>query len=304
MKKILYITASIFFISIFIFSCKKDEEKIPPSINFKTSANYTQNNGVVEVGGVLYFGIQARGNSTEITNFTIKKVLENGSVITVMDTALYSMNLDLNKICYQNVEDKVTWTFSVMDRNHLSSEISMVVYKDQNSTFGGIFYYPSIKLGYQNNTQYGHFLDPYTGTVYFEDSATTNQSKIDVLCYYIVSNNLPSPVLSSPGEMDNFSTEAQTYYPYIANWTTRKYTLWDISVDDSPISESAFDAAQNDSLLIVSYNDVWGKKKFKWATSGKIIPFITSAGKKGLVKVKNADNTDNGTIEIAIKIQQ
>lgn len=305
MKKIIFVFGLIISLSSLLFlSCKREEEKLPPAINFKTGSNYTQNNAMVEIGGKLSFGIQARGTSTEITNFTVKKVLQDGSVITVMDTGLYSMTLDLNMVFYQNVEDKVTWKFAVMDRNHLSAEISMVVNKDSNSTFGGIYYYPSIKLGYQNNTQYGHFLNPSTGNVYTEDSATAHQGDIDVLCYYIIDEDLPSPVISSPGEMDNYSTEARTYYPCIINWQTRKYTKWDISVGDTPISSSAFDAAQNDSLLIVSYHDVWGKKKFKWATAGKIIPFLTAGGKKGLIKVISADTVDTGSMEFAIKIQQ
>jgi len=305
MKKILFVIGfTISFSALFIFGCKKDKEKLPPAINFKEGSGYTQNNAVVEIGDKLIFGIQARGTSTEITNFTVKKVLTNGSVVTVMDTGMYSMSLDLDVVLYQNVEDQVTWTFTVMDRNHLTAEITMVVNKDPNSTFGGIYYYPSIKLGYQNNSQYGHFLDPLTGTVYLNgDSATANQSKIDVLCYYVF-DVTPSPVLSSPGEMDNYGTDAMTFYPSITNWITRKYTKWDVSVDDTPISSTAFDMAQNDSLLIVSYNDVWGKKKFKWATAGKVIPFITAGGKKGLVKVISADAADNGYMEIAIKIQQ
>jgi len=293
------------FIALFSFSgCKKDDEKQAPVINLKLGNTYTQDSAIIAVGGKLIFGIQARGTSENITNLTIKKVLEDGTVVTVMDTGVYSKFIDLDKVFYQNVEEKAVWTFSVMDRNRMSAQISMVVFKDPNSAFGGIYYYPSIKLGYQNNTKFGHFLDPATGVVYSADSATTYQDKIEILCYYIVSNNLPSPVLSSPGEMDNAGTEVQVFYPYIPNWTTRKYTKWDISVDNTPIAATEFDAVQNDSLLIVAYHDVWGKKKFRWATTGKIIPFITSAGKKGLIKVINADYAEDGTMEIALKIQQ
>jgi hypothetical protein len=292
-------------VSIYVFyGCKKnDDEKLPPAINFKAGSTYTQNNDTVAIGHKLYFGIQARGTSENITNFTIKKVLENGTVVTVMDTGLNALSLDIDKIFYQNVEDKATWVFSVMDRNRLTAQTSMVINKDPNSAYGGIFYYPSIKLGYQNNTMYGHFLDPSTGIVYFDDSANTHQDKIDILSYYIL-DNTPSPVLSSPGEMDNGSIEAKTFYPEIINWTTRKYSLWDISVDNSPVTASAFDNTQNDSLIIIAYHDVWGRKKFKWATTGRVIPFITNGGKKGLIKVNYAETVDNGYIDIAIKIQQ
>ncbi len=299
----------LFFILIFfIIGCKKkSDDNLPPAINFKVGNEYTHNNDTVAVGHRLYFGIQARGTSENITNFTIKKTLENGTVVTMMDTGLNSLILDVNKVFYQNVENRAVWTFTVMDRNRMMAQISMVVYKDPNSAYGGIYYYPSITLGYQNNTLYGHFLNPSTGTVYTADSATTHCNMIDVLTYFILSDNLPSPVLSSPGEMDNSSTEAQTYYPYIANWQPRNYTLWDISFDNgnnAPLTAADFNAAQNDSLLIVAYHPIWGKKKFKWATVGKIIPFITGGGKLGLIHVLRADSVDTGIMQIAVKIQQ
>ncbi|MEI6767151.1 MAG: hypothetical protein WCM76_16090 [Bacteroidota bacterium] len=302
-KQYIIILTSVLLI-VFTAGCKKEKEKLPPVISFKMGSSYTQNGDVVMVGHRLYFGIQATGVSEVLTNFTIKKTLDDGTVITVLDSGLYASDLDVNKILYQNVESKVTWTFAVMDRNRMSAEISLVVNKDPNSTFGGIYYYPSLKLGYQNNLIYGHFASPAGGRVYFNDSASLLCNQIDILTYYIVSDGLPSPVLSSPSEMDNASLEAQTYYPFIANWQPRNYTLWDISVDNTPVTASAFEQAHNDSLLIVSYHDVWGKKKFRWATAGRVIPFLTAGGKKGLIKVINADEVDNGAMEIAVKIQQ
>jgi hypothetical protein len=291
-----------------ITACKKDDKPQAPVISFKTGISYTQNGSVVAVGRKLYFGIEASGAKENITNFYIQKVLKNGTIITVLDSGLNASGLNVNKTFYQNVEDTVTWTFTVMDRARLSSHITLVVYKDPNSQFGGIYYYPSIKMGYQNNTIYGHYLDPSTGKVYFKDTAGLNQSKMDIIVYQYITSGSPSPVLSSPGEMDNASTDAQTYYPEIINWTARQYTKWDISVDNgttAPLTATDFDNSQNDSLLIVSYHDVWGKKKFKFATTGKIIPFITAKGKKGLIKIINADNIDGtGMMEFAMKVQQ
>jgi hypothetical protein len=304
MRKSIFSISIIFILSVIILNgCKKEEEMKSPTISFKSGA-YTPDGAVVMVGHKLFFGIHAEGVSEAITNFTVKKYLDDGTVITMMDTALFSETLDLDKTFYQNVEDKATWKFAVMDRNHMSAEISMVIYKDPNSTYGGIYYYPSVTLGFQNNTDHGHFLDPSTGLVYFEDSATANQSRINILCYYDLNSTPATPVLSSAGEMDNASTDAQTHYPCIVNWTTRNYTKWDISVDNTPIPDSAFYACQNDSLLIVAYHDVWGKKKFKYATAGKIIPFMTSAGKFGVIRVTSADEADTGKMEIALKIQQ
>jgi len=298
---------TILFLASLFFSCEKEETTKPPTISLKTGGNYTQNGAVVEIGKRLSFGIQATGYKENITNFTIKKILKNGAIITVLDSGLNAFTINVDKIFYQNVEDTATWLFTVMDRVRMKSETSIVVYKDPNSQFGGIFYFPSIKLGYQNNTSYGHFLDPASGKVYFSDSATINQSSVDILCYHYITGGSPSAVLSSAGEMDNSSTDAQTFYPEIVNWTQRQYTKWDISIDDSGTAPTAadFDNAQNDSLLIVAYNDIWGKKKFKFVEAGKIIPFMTAKGKKGLLKIINADNVDgNGMMEFVLKIQQ
>ena len=295
-------------ILIALQSCKKDKPLQPPAINFKAGSIYTQNGATVMVGHKLHFGLQARGTSeSNITNLTIKKVLDNGTVITVMDTALFSEYIDIDKSFYQNTEPKATWTFSVMDRNRMTASITLVVNKDPNSVYGGIYYFPSITLGMQNNNTFGHFLNPSTGIVYKDDSATTNQNKIDMLCYFIPDDAPPSPAFSSAGEMDNYSTEAQTFYHTITNWTIRNYTLFDISFDNgsnTPLTAANFNTAQNDSLLIVSYHPIWGKKKFRFATTGKIIPFLTANGKLGLIKIINAENTDSGIIEIALKIQQ
>ncbi len=293
----------ILFSLIVMVSCNKDEEQSPPTINFKMGSKYTFDGEVVMVGSPLVFGVQATAKDANITNFTIKKILPDGSTAVVMDTALNAPGLDVDKVVYQSIEQQVNWVFTVMDKNRLSSSISLTVYKDPNSEFGDIYYYPSITMGYQYNTGYGHFLNPFTGKVYFEDSATILQDEMHFLVYYIIDQDLPSPVFSSPGEMDNFSEEALLFYPYINDWQTRKFTHWDISVDDVPISVEAFDQAENDSLLIVSYQEVWGKKKFKWATNGRVIPFKTANGKFGMVKVINAELSESGKIEFAIKIQ-
>jgi hypothetical protein len=288
---------------IFLISCNKEDAKTPPTINFKQGSRFTLDGDKVKIGNELIFGIQASGNDANITNFTIKKFLTDGSSVTIMDTSLNAESLNIEKVFYQSIEEEVEWVFTVMDKNRLSSDLSLTVYKDPNSQFGGIYYYPSITLGYQYNTDYGHFLDPFSGKVCFDDSAAMFQNDMHILVYYIVSDDLPSPVFSSPGEVDNFSEEAKAFYPFILNWQVRRFTKWDISVDDTPISTQAFEEADNDSLLIVSYNEVWGKKKFRWATNGRIIPFKTAYGKFGLLKVITAENSESGKIEFAVKIQ-
>ncbi|MBN3036444.1 MAG: hypothetical protein JW861_12735 [Bacteroidales bacterium] len=286
-------------------SCTKDDkDSVPPAIILKTGGYYAPDGDTVEVGGAIIFGIEAWGSDVNITNFTIKKLLPDKSHVTMMDTGMNTASMNIEKVFHQSVEDTAIWSFTVMDRNRLSSSVSLTIYKDPNSAFGGIHFYPSLIMGYQENAEYGHFLNPFTGKVFFQDSASLAPENMHILCYYIESEGLPSPVLSSPGEMDNYSIEAQTFYPVIEGWSPRRYTKWDISVDEDPVAVDDYNNAFNDSLLIVSYHDVWGKKKFKWANAGRVIPFLTATGKYGLIRVIRADHAPGGIMEISVKIQQ
>ncbi|MCK9203735.1 MAG: hypothetical protein M0P58_04770 [Bacteroidales bacterium] len=281
--------------------CKKDKDPQPPVISLKTGSGYTPDGAIVAVGGPLKFGITASATDANITNFVVKKIMPDGAVKVVLDSGLNSTGFTINETFYQGVEDQVRWTIQVMDKNRLFATTAITILKDPNSTWGGIWDYGKIVMGYQNNTTCGQFLIPATGKVFFADSAALDQSLIDIVVYYFNDDNTPSPTLSSPGELGGGIT---TYYPQLAQWTTLRYTKWDVSVDGDPIPASSFDACHNDSLLIVSYDDVWGKRKFKWADAGKIIPFMTASGKKGLIKVLSADHDPAGKIEFALKIQQ
>ncbi|MCK9220047.1 MAG: hypothetical protein M0P47_08365 [Bacteroidales bacterium] len=283
------------------FGCKKDENPSPPSISLLTGTAYTPDKSVILVGGRIYFGIQASDPSANITNLVIKKIMPNGTVKVVLDSGLNSSGFSVNETFFQSVEEEARWTFQVMDRNRQFATTSLTLFKDPNSTWGGIFEYPNLIMGYQNNTQYGQFCCPATGKIYNVDSANLYPELIDIVTYFYVDDNIPSPTFSSPGELGGGITE---YYPSIDSWATKHYTKWDVSVDTDPVPISAYNACHNDSLLILAYDDVWGKRKFKWADPGDILPFMTAGGKKGLIRVISADHDAAGKITFSMKIQQ
>lgn len=287
-------------------SCKPDPEPLKPTIELIFDGDVTQDGDIVAIGGELKFHIIVEGPEANITNFTIKKVYD-GITKTIMDSGLNSAGFDLNKTFYQSVEDEVVWTFAVQDRNLNKSEVSMTIYKDPDSQFGGILEFPSITLGYQENSSIENFFLPFLDETYFQDSASLFQDMVDVLVYFNYREDngveLPSPTFSSPGEETAANTELYTeYYPFLVDWTTRNYTKYDIRADNG-VSAEDFEAAHNDSLLIVSYDDVWGKKKYKWANAGIIIPFQTASGKKGIIKVIDAEHSETGKITFSMKIQ-
>ena len=284
-----------------ISSCKKDSNSVPPTVSLKTGTGYTPDGAIVAIGGPLRFGISASGTDANITNLVVKKIMPDGSVKVVLDSGMNSPSFSFDRTFYQNIEDTAQWTFQVMDKNRQFATRAMTIYKDPNSTWGGIYEFPSITMGFQNNTTYGQFLDPMTGTVYFADTASLNQSLIHIITYYYMDDNIPSSTFSSAGELGGGITD---YYPAIAQWTTKYYTKWDVSVDSDPVPPEVFEACHNDSLLIVSYEEVYGKRKFKWANPGDIIPFLTATGKKGLIRVISTEYDATGTIVFAMKIQQ
>lgn len=282
-------------------ACSKDEDPAPPSVALMTGSGYTPDGAVVAVGAPIKFGITASATNANITNLVVKKIMPDGSTKVMLDSGMNSTGFTIDKIFYQSVEEEAQWTVQIMDKNRLFATSALTIFKDPNSSWGGIYEFPSVTMGYQNNTAYGQFLVPSTGQVWFADSAGLNQSLIDIVTYYYEDENIPSPTLSSPGELGGGITE---WYPQLEQWTTLRYTKWDISVDGDPIPVADFDACHNDSLLILSYDDVWGKRKFKWADAGKVIPFMTASGKKGLLKILRADHDPAGIIEFSLKIQQ
>jgi hypothetical protein len=287
-------------------ACKKDEDPQPPEIRLIFDHGFTKDGDTLEIGRPIRFKVEADGPDANLTNFTVKK-LYNGTNKTVLDSGLNSAGFSKTFTFYQSVEDMVEWQLGVMDRNRNEAFVSINVYKDPNSQFGGIYEFTNIRMGYQLNNSYGHFFLPLMNKVYFGDSASLYQDKVDILVYFNYREDLgvlqPSPTFSSPGEeVSGIGELYDDYYPFLKDWTIRNYTKYDIRAVNG-ITPELYNNAHHDSLLIVSYDDVWGKKKYKWAYPGTFIPIQTAAGKKGIIRVDQADNDEAGTITFSLKIQ-
>lgn len=297
---------SIALLSLFLMQCKKESEQLAPQISLIFETGCTTDGAIVAIGKPIKFKVQVIGQDANITNFTVKKVY--GSVTkTVLDEGMNTEGFTRDLTFYQSVEEQVVWTLAVMDRNRTEASVSITVNKDPNSQFGGIYEFPSIRMGYQSCTSFGHFFLPVMNKVYYLDSAEMNQNLVDILVYfnYRDDNGImkPSPTFSSPGEETTATGELyELYYPNLTGWTTRNYTKYDIRAING-VTDAGFNNAHNDSLLIVSYDDVWGKKKYKWAYAGTFIPIQTATGKRGIIKVLEADTMETGTILFSLKLQ-
>lgn len=297
-KKIFFLFA----LSIILIRCTEDNGVTStPFILLKTGDQYTINEAYVPVGGQLKFGISAAGDGFEITNLTVKRKTDAGSV-TELDKGMFIKKggLDTLLTYYKGYADKETWIFSIMNGNRDTASVSIIVNKGAGSAYGDIDFFPSITIGYQNNSTLPNYVDANSGQAYTNSTVAGNESLIDLVSYYYLSSGSSSPTISCP----SYNT-AKSYYPVMNDWTVQNSTVYDyFTTDNNLISATEFDAAQNDSLLVNGYKPESVSGTCKFCFEGKVIPFKTSQGKYGLLKVLHADEVDTGYIEIAIKIQK
>lgn len=290
------------FISFLFIQCSEDESvSSNPFVLLKTGDAYTNNEAYIPVGGQLKFGISAVGDGFAITNLTIKRITVNGFV-TELDRGMYikTGGLDTTVTFYKGNAEQETWKFSIMNSNRDTASVSLIVYKGSGSAYGDIDFFPSITIGYQNNSTLPNYVDVNTGLAYTSSTVTNNEALIDLVSYYYLSSGVSSPTISCPA----YNT-AKSYYPLMNSWSTQNSTVYDYyTTDNNLISVAQFDAAQNDSLLVNGYRPANVSGTCKFCYTGKVIPFKNVQGKYGLIKVIHADEVDTGQIEIAIKIQK
>jgi hypothetical protein len=289
--------------AILLFNqCTEDENgSSTPFILLKTGDQYTLNESYVPVGGQLKFGISAAGDGFEITNLTVKRKTDAGSV-TELDKGMFIKKGGLDTLLsyYKGYADKETWIFSIMNSNRDTASVSIIVNKGSGSAYGDIDFFPSITIGYQNNSTLTNYVDANSGQAYTSTTVAGNEQLIDIVSYYYLSSGSSSPTISCP----SYNT-AKSYYPVMNDWAVQNSTVYDyFTTDNNLISVAEFDAAQNDSLLINGYKPESVSGTCKFCFAGKVIPFKTSQGKYGLLKVLHADEVDTGYIELAIKIQK
>lgn len=294
----------LFFISLFLLSIacsKNDVTETTPFIILKTGDEFTPNNAYVPIGGQLKFGLSAVGDHAAITNLTIKRITEN-SIITELDKGMYvkSGGLDTTVTFVKGAAEQETWKFAIMNDHRDTASVIITIYKGEGSAYGPIDYFPSITIGYQNNSIDPNYVDLNSGTAYNNSNITGNESSIDLVSYYYLSSGLSSPTLSCP----SYPT-ARSYYPVMNDWLVQNAILYDYyTTDNSLINSEEFDASQNDSLLVNGYIPTSVSGTCKYCIAGKIIPFKTGLGKYGLIKVIHADEVETGSMEIAVKIQK
>ena len=292
----------LFIFVLFSNSCKKKSENAPV-LTLINETGYTYSDRIVAIGLPIKIGINGISGDAPITNLVITLTTEYGTE-TALDSGLYTNELRFVKNISYGASAWEKWTITIMDKNRNKSSQTITLTKDTNSIFGQINYYPSIKLGCDKNLNIGSFFNPENASIYFIDSASIIQNNIYMILYYASLNAPPTDyTFGSPCDNDVF-----TYFPQISSWSLPRNEIR-YKFDSLTVSPQEFDLAYNDSIIISNFTSATiGKRKFKSARPGYVVPFQISigalAGKRGLLKIISITGQDSGFVEFAMKIQK
>lgn len=287
---------ALIFLGLFILgSCKHDSEY--PTITLETGNGFFFSDTLADPGQLFSIRIKGNSGSSPITNFRIA-VATNGIAGTILDSGVFSEDIDWVKSYYFGGNNTEKWTFFLKNKEGMVASTTISIRRNPNALFGPIVEYPNLILKMQENNG-GNMVVLSTGEIISSSSLVEHQQVVDFLAYY-------SPVnfytLSSPNE-----TEAPGFYPSILSMMTKNEVRY--KNDYTSVTASAFDAMMNDSLILAMYdNSVVGTRKAKNVESGNVIPFAVQtgpmAGKKGMIKISDTQGEATGTITLSIKIQQ
>jgi len=281
---------------IFVFSaCEKEKPNHPPpSIRFVTESGFVYHDTTLALGETFKISILANNPNVNLTNFIIR--VESNEIETFLDSGMNTASLDYENIFTKGIKDSEKWTFIIRDRDSKSAEISLNIKRDTSSAYGNIVYFPSVEMGAQNNNA-GSFYSLSEGEVYTLEEAYLNQDIID-LCYFYDFIDTDENTIASPGA--NIDASVYPGDNGLDNWINRRTTRFKFT----DLTEEEFENATNDSLLIAAYGQSEGKRKAKNLQSGNVFSFKNEDGKTGLFLVYSVIGTDEGTVNISIKVQE
>lgn len=160
-----------------------------------------------------------------------------------------------------------------------------------------------VKLGAQSNTTIGAFYSVTEKKVYTQALAFENQAKIDLLCFYEVTDSQQNyTTLSSPGANITGIFTGETA---VTNFTTKNLTKFTLPA--TALTVAQFDQiVDGDASIATFYNSTItsGNKKAKQLAIDNIYAFLTQDGTYGLFKVisLSSPESETGWIEFELKL--
>jgi hypothetical protein len=292
MKRIFVILALVMISTTVFVGCSKDEDPVLPTITYKQDAGYTSANTAAAFGDTLNFGVIAKYNGTD--NLVKFQIYANS--LQILDSTINTQNFNLDFYIVKSVLDKEVWKFVTTDIAGNTRTDSIII----TGNFGQIYSYGAITIGAQNNTADKGFLSFSNAaeTQYTIDEAFNHQADIDMFLFYEnTTSHVNLMTLAAPGSnITGIFTGSSSPELY----TTKNLTFF----VKTSLTAAMFDAVQNDAVILASYDAANQFKKAKTLTIGDVYAFKLQSGKYGLFKVTAVDGVEDGTIQIAVKIQK
>lgn len=281
--------------AVFAFSnCTKDEDDpiVMPSLVLKSETGYISQNTTASYGDTLRFSVIAKSNGKD--NLVKFKVEANN--IIMLDSTINTTEFNFNFYTIKGIADTEEWVITVTDISGNSFNKTVTI----TANFGEINSFTTVLMGAQDNVEVESFLSlsHNLATLYFQAQAFQNQADIDMFCFFEnneESQNMMS--LAAPGTgIDGIFSGATAPENYEIKNTT--YFV------KTSLTAAEFDAAQNDALILDSYDPDNKYRKAKLLTAGDVYSFKLQSGLFGLLKVIAVDGEETGTLELSIKVQK
>lgn len=280
------------FLLLFLVSCRKEGNTMPPTIAFKTGPGYVSHDTTLQVGETILVGIDAAGEGANLTYFHVG--IHGIGTQTFLDSGMNQPSLRYDLSITKTAGESELWRFLVMDRDRNVSQITLTLLRDSVTLYGPIRTITDLILGAQGNISTGSFYSLLSERSYFLDEASLAQDSIDMIYYF----DQYDATLASPAEADApvvFSGPTG-----IATWTVKNETRF----DSTAIDPVAFDQSINDSLILAAYEPVNLKRKAKYIHPGTVISFRDPRGKLGLILIKEVIPGPSGSVTLDLKIQE
>jgi len=292
-KKIALVFFTIFVIC-FLSSCRKTES-VPPTIYLETTTGFLFKDTVLAAGTNFGVRLIAEMGDANITNIVIKNT-HLGETISYFDTGVNNEKTIISKILTKNVYESETWTFIAIDKNGKNASVSFTVKIDTASGYQDILIFDGLVLGAQNCPAAGSFMSVNSGNIWFQADAFNVQDSVELLYYYDPAGD--NNTIASPGANIDASIYSGATSPIY--WNIRNETRF----FKTAYTTTDFNSIHNDSLLLVAYDEINGKRKAKNLVAGDVYSFKTTHAKFGMFAVENVSGANSGTIQFSLRIQQ
>ncbi len=298
MKRLNWIIALMLMISTAITtSCSKDESdpvSEPPSITLQAGTDYISQNATMSVSTPVKFGIRAQSNASSKSNlskFSLKRTFNGNSTTHNETLSGTSYNVDLMTNAHSQAGTE-TFEFSVTDANGQTGIVTIVI--TTTPVNGEINTYNMMVMGAQGNAN-GNAFASFNGTLYSLADAKANANKVDWLYYNDATDfaSIASPADAHAAAIFNNATNG------LQTWVVKNATRFKLITDAVD-----FDAITNDAPILVQTASGVTETRIPSLSAGKLIAFITQAGKSGIIRVESVTGANDGTMTMSVKVQK